>query len=124
VSGRGASDGVWRFVREHPDAWKQERLLIVALDAQEGVIGIGEVPPGALTAVRVRELFKELPFSRVEALIGLHNRPGVPRRSSARDEVLTKQLKSVATELGVPLLDHVTFCQGRYHSLLDGRRLS
>ncbi len=92
-------------------------MFVVALNAQQKIIGVGEVPLDSLTAAQLRKVFKGLPLAQAAALIGVHSQPKANPGLSAKDEAVAKQIRGIADQLGVRLLDHLIFCRGRYRSL-------
>jgi DNA repair protein RadC len=106
-------------VREPNAAWERERLLIVVLNRQQQIMAAGEIPPAGVTAARLRAVFKGVRLTQAGGLIGVHNRPGANPRSLESDAAMMRRLKRLASEFGVPLIDHVVFSRGRYHSTSD-----
>ncbi len=67
--------------------------------------------PGSAGSQAVRE--------NAAAIIVAHNHPSGDPEPSRTDLELTTRLKEAGTTLGIPLLDHVIFGDGRYVSLKE-----
>jgi DNA repair protein RadC len=119
VRDAGCATGIWWFVRQNEGGWKRERLLIVVLDQNGQILGAGEAPLATMTAVRLRGILKDIPLARAAGLVSIHNQPKTRPRLPESDTALIACLRRSAEEIGVPLLDHAVFCDGRFHSLAD-----
>lgn len=112
--------GIWRFVREDRGAWDRERLLIVVLDQTQQIVGVGEVPAATVTAEEVRRILRGIALTRAAGFVSVHSQPAGSR--SAKDAAVLRRLKTIAKEIGVPLLDHVRFRRGRCDTMTPGGR--
>ncbi|MBI5500824.1 MAG: JAB domain-containing protein [Deltaproteobacteria bacterium] len=101
---------------------RQERFVVVALDARNRPIRCHVVAVGSVAAVVVhpREVFAPLIRDRAVAAIVLHNHPsGGPVEPSVEDAEITRRLADVGRLLGIPLLDHVIVGKNGYCSMRD-----
>jgi DNA repair protein RadC len=105
-------------VREGEDAWKHERLLIMFLDEEQQIVGVGEVPAARVTAEHIRGILQNVPRARAAGFISVHGQPRVGGSGSVNDAALLKRLRTIAAEIGMPLLDHVRFRRGHCHSMV------
>jgi DNA repair protein RadC len=99
-------------------------LLVVALDAQQRVVGTGELPLADVTAVRLRQALRAMHLAHPATFIAVHHQPRASAQPSPSDWLIAERLQQAADEIGLPLLDHFLFSQGRYHSLSGRGRLS
>lgn len=121
---RSAAD-IWDMLREEAKAWDRERLLVVALDGANHVIGVETVAMGTLNSCQMhpREVFKGLILANAARFIAVHNHPSGSCAPSAEDRDVTKKLKAAGELVGIPLLDHVILGADAYHSFADAHGL-
>lgn len=99
----------------------REQFAICCLDAKHAIIGVNIVSTGSLTLsiVHPREVFKLAILLNSAALICVHNHPSGDPTPSVEDRSMTKRLKDAGELIGIALLDHVVFGEGRYFSFAD-----
>jgi DNA repair protein RadC len=114
--------GIWRFVRQPHGDWTRERLLIAVLDQDRRVVRMREVPPAHLTVPSLRRAIKGIPLARIGGLVSIHNHPRVNPRPPKSHWAIARRVQEVADALGVPVLDQLVFCRGRYHPTAHRRR--
>ena len=104
---------------------RSERFLVLALDARNRIIRHHLVAVGSLASVVVhpREVFAPLIRDRAAAAILAHNHPSGDAGPSTEDLELTKRLAEAGRLLGIPVLDHLVFGRGTYHSFRDSGAL-
>jgi DNA repair protein RadC len=120
--GRGTD--IWRLVQQQRADWMRERLLVVALDERQRVVGTGELPLTELTPVRLRGVLEAMHLTQPVTFIAVHQQARASRQPSPGDSLIAKQLRHAADEVGMPLVDHFLFSHGRYHSIFARGRLS
>jgi DNA repair protein RadC len=101
---------------------RQERFVVVALDARNRPVRCHVVAVGSVAAVvvRPREVFAPLIRDRAVAAIVLHNHPsGGPVEPSVEDTEITRRLADAGKLLGIPLLDHLVVGKKGYYSFRD-----
>ena len=83
------------------------------------------VSVGSLTAaiVHPREVFKVILLANAAAFVALHNHPSGDPAPSPEDKEITQQLQALAELLGVPLVDHIIFGDGKYVSFSERKML-
>ena len=99
-----------------------EALLVLCLDAKNGVIGAEVVYTGNVSAslVRVGELFRMAVRMNAAGLIVAHNHPSGDPTPSPDDLHLTAQALAAGRLLDIELLDHIVTGEGdTYVSLRD-----
>jgi DNA repair protein RadC len=69
--------------------------------------------------VRPAEVFREAVVQNCPQIIAVHNHPSGDPTPSADDVAVTAELALAGRSLGIELLDHVVFGQGRYVSLKE-----
>lgn len=98
--------------------WTEERFGLLALNAKGDLLADRILSQGTATACLIspREFFREaLRFGATTAL-AWHNHPSGDPTPSREDIALTRRLREVGDQLGVPLADHVVVGGDRYHS--------
>ena len=95
----------------------REHLIMLALDARNGIIGFHTVSIGTLDSslCHPREIFKAAFLMNAARIILAHNHPSGDPMPSDGDIILTKRLVKAGILLGVPVLDHIIV--GEYRSV-------
>lgn len=101
--------------------YEHEVFKCVLLTTKNEVIKVVDVSHGGLdgTLAAPREVFKQAIRENASAVILCHNHPSGDPTPSADDRALTDRLVEAGELLGVRVLDHVIFGDGRYVSLKD-----
>src|SRR3990167_2914508 len=117
----GSPAEVWAGFRDHFATLDREIFAVVILDQKHRMIGYHQVSEGCLTVtvVHPREVFKALILSNAAAFIAMHNNPSGDPTPSAEDVQLTKRLRELAELIGIRLLDHIIFGDGKYCSMQE-----
>lgn len=117
---RGAEDVAKLLMNDYKDA-EQEIFKAVLLNAKNMVLRVVEVSSGGLdaTLAQPRDVFRLAVRESAHSVIVCHNHPSGDPEPSRDDIALTKRLDEAATLLGIRLLDHVIFGDGRYVSLKE-----
>lgn len=104
---------------------EREHFVLLALNAKHRPIGLHTVSIGTLTAsmVHPREVWKAALLLNAAAVILAHNHPSGDPTPSQDDLVLTTRLADCGNLLGIQVLDHLVFGDGRYWSMADHGRL-
>lgn len=106
------------------DAFSQELVIVLTLDAKNRPLGVSVIHQGGRTAsiVDVSEVLRPVLMLDGVGFILLHNHPsGIPE-PSPEDLDITKRVHTAAQHLGTPLLDHIVLAAGAgeaYFSFLD-----
>lgn len=100
--------------------YRQEVVKAVFLNTKHEVIRIKDVFMGGLSSsvVHPRELFAEGILNGAAAVIICHNHPSGDPAPSLRDIETTKRLIDAGELLGIPVLDHLVFGEGKWESIL------
>lgn len=98
-----------------------EKFGILALNAQNQIVGLHIIGIGGLDAVHVhpREVFKAAMMNNAHAIIAFHNHPSGDPKPSVEDVAMTLKLKKAGEVLGISLLDHVIVGEKGYRSLKE-----
>ena len=117
---RGSGE-VWAGFRDHFALCDREVFALLILDNKHRMVGYHQVAEGSLTAsiVHPREVFKALVLSNAAAFICMHNHPSGDPTPSKEDIEITRRLRELADLIGIRLLDHVVFGDGRFVSFVD-----
>lgn len=101
-------------------SYTQEVLMVLALDAQNRLIGkkIVFVGTANMGLVHPREIFKYAIECNAVNIILAHNHPSGELRPSKEDIAATKRMKSAGEVMGITLLDHVIIGNG-YHGIIQ-----
>jgi len=104
----------------------RERMVVLLLDAQLGLIGVHEVSVGTLSAslAHPREVFRAaLLTPGTASMILVHNHPSGDPTPSPEDLRLTRQLAEAGRLLDIRIHDHLIVGDGtdRYISIAETR---
>lgn len=104
---------------------RQERFVVVALDARNRIIARHVAAVGSLAAciVHPREVFAPLIHDRAASTILVHNHPSGDPTPSPEDVELTERLAKAGRLLGIIVLDHLVVGRDGYYSFRDADRL-
>ncbi|HOV73231.1 MAG TPA: DNA repair protein RadC [Candidatus Hydrogenedentes bacterium] len=98
-----------------------EQFKCLLLNTKNDVVKIVDVASGSLDHVEAvpRDVFRQAVRDGVARVIVCHNHPSGDPEPSRDDLAITKRLVESGHMLGVSLLDHVIFGDGRYVSLAE-----
>jgi DNA repair protein RadC len=98
-----------------------EEFKSLLLNTKHEVLKISEISRGGLdsTAAMPRDVFRQAVREGASAVIVCHNHPSGDPEPSRDDIALTKRLAEAADIIGVSMLDHVVFGDGRYVSFKE-----
>ena len=104
---------------------KQERFIVVALDARNRIIAKHLVAVGSLAVciVAPREVFGPLIRDRAAAAILVHCHPSGDPTPSPEDIELTERLAKAGQMLGIIVLDHIVIGKEGYYSFRDAGKI-
>lgn len=87
----------------------REAFVTVSLATDSSVLGVEEVARGSVGGVDVhpREIFKAPILLGASGIILAHNHPSGSQVASQEDLELTRRMKKVGQDMGMPILDHV-----------------
>ena len=99
----------------------QEHFLVLSLNGAHEVLRLRVISQGILdrTLVHPREVFADPLAERAAAVICAHNHPSGCPEPSDEDRRLTLRLRESGDLLGIPMLDHIIFCESGYYSFLE-----
>lgn len=111
----------YQFVRDGLEEAKEERFVVLLLDAKGFVLRQDTVSIGTLsrTLVHPREVFYPAIRHKAASLIAVHNHPSGDPSPSAEDLTLTKRLIEAGAVVGIPLHDHLVIGKGSFVSLRE-----
>ena len=117
---RSPSDVYRHFHPSLRDA-RQERFVVVLLDARQRVLRSEVVSQGTLTAslVHPREVFRPALRDAAAALVLVHNHPSGDPTPSAEDREVTSRLAKAGELLGIRVVDHVVVAERGFCSLRE-----
>jgi DNA repair protein RadC len=117
---RSPSDVYRHFHPSLRDA-RQERFVVVLLDARQRVLRSEVISQGTLTAslVHPREVFRPALRDAAAALVLVHNHPSGDPTPSAEDREVTARLASAGEILGIRVVDHVVVAERGFCSLRE-----
>jgi len=101
--------------------YETEHFKSLLLNAKHEVLKIVDVSQGGIdgTAALPRDVFRQAIREGAVAVIVCHNHPSGDPEPSRSDVVLTKRLVEAGLLLGIALLDHIVFGDGRHVSLKE-----
>ena len=118
-----AADAAAIFHAALPKEQKEERVYVLPLDTNGKVlakpipVSVGHIDGTA--RVDQGAIFREALKAGAEEIIVAHNHPSGDPTPSKADIAATKELKDLASRLGVLLLDHIILGGGVHVSLLE-----
>ena len=99
------------FTTVEGDMIEQEKLVVVALGRQRGIVDTAVLTVGsdAHTIVDTKQVFRwALTRKRpVSAIILLHNHPSGDSTPSAMDRIVTRRVRDAGDLLGIEVTDHI-----------------
>ena len=94
-----------------PKEQNEERVFALPLDANGKMLAkpilVSVGHEDGTTAIDAGAIFREALASRAEEIIVAHNHPSGDPTPSKADVAATKELKDLASRLGVVLIDHI-----------------
>ena len=105
---------------------KDEKLLLLCLDAKKSVISCINLGSGVVNAVdvNVRKVVENAVRHRANTVILAHNHPGGVALPSREDERLTIEISAALKLVGIPLVDHIIVAGDDYVSFADSGMMS
>lgn len=100
---------------------KDEKLLLLCLDAKKSVIACVNLGSGVVNAVdvNVRKVVENAVRHRASSVILAHNHPGGVALPSREDERITIDIAAALKLVGIPLEDHIIVAGDDYVSFAD-----
>lgn len=116
-----SSQDVADFLMVHYKECETEQFKCLLLNTKNEVLRVAEVSDGGLDATMAlpRDVFRRAVREGAPAVIVTHNHPSGDPEPSRDDIALTKRLSEAAGVLGIRMLDHIVFGDGRYVSLKE-----
>jgi DNA repair protein RadC len=101
--------------------YETEHFKSILLNTKHEVLGVEDVSRGTIdqTLAAPGDVFRRAVREGATAIIVAHNHPSGNPEPSRADLQLTKNLAEAGELLGIPLLDHIVFGDGRYISLKE-----
>ena len=100
---------------------KEEKLMMLCLDAKKSVITCVNLGSGVVNAVdiKIRKVVENAVRNRASSVILAHNHPGGIALPSREDERITKEIAAALKLVGIPLDDHIIVAGEDYVSFAD-----
>jgi len=97
----------------------QEEFVAIFLDTKNKVLAVETIFRGSLNAsiVHPREVFRQAIRRSAAALLVAHNHPSGDPTPSREDIDVTRRLVEAGKIIGIPVLDHVVFGDGKTISM-------
>ena len=101
--------------------YETEHFKSVLLNIKNEVLGVEDVSRGSVneTLAAPSDVFRRAVREGASGVIVAHNHPSGNPEPSQADITLTRRLSEAGDVLGIKLLDHVVFGDGRYVSLQE-----
>ena len=99
----------------------RERFVVFWLDSSNKVLGLEIISEGTLNSspVHAREVFRGAIVSTASSIVVAHNHPSNSLEASTEDIAITKKLVDSGELLGIPVEDHIIFCNQGYFSFRE-----
>jgi DNA repair protein RadC len=113
--------GVYSMMKEMLDSVAQEEFWVLCCNVKNQVVAASRVSQGTLDAslVHPRDVFSRAILANAASIVLIHNHPSGDPEPSAEDIALTRRFADAGDMLGIVVLDHVVFGDGRYVSLAE-----
>ena len=100
---------------------KEEKLLLLCLDAKKSVISCVSLGSGVINAVdvNVRKVVENAVRNRASSVLLAHNHPSGVALPSREDERITREIASALKLVGIPLDDHIIVAGDDFVSFAD-----
>lgn len=117
---KGSRDG-YMLVARYLEGLNHEEAYMLCLNKGNKVLAVRRVSEGGdeATIMDAKKVFRMAIECRASAIMVAHNHPSGTLRPSQADIDLTKRLKAVGDQLGMPLVDHIIVSDEGYFSFLD-----
>jgi DNA repair protein RadC len=101
----------------------KEHYYVMHLDARSRIKLVELVSMGTLTSslVHPRETFRRAVIAGTASIIVAHNHPSGEVDPSDEDTKVTRALHDAGNILGISLLDHIIFAEGKFFSFKENR---
>lgn len=111
----------YQIVRGELQDATQERLLALALDTKNRVLGICEVSRGGLNAATVdlRVIYRFALLSNAASIILAHNHPSGEPTPSPEDILITREIIEAGRILDIDVLDHIVVGHNQFRSIRE-----
>lgn len=127
------ADAASLFRAAMPKVQREERVFVLPLDGSGKVLAkpilVSVGSEDGTTTIDAGAIFREALKAGAEEIIVAHNHPSGDLTPSKADIASTKELKALASRLGVPLVDHIIMGSsgpasgGEFVSLAESGRL-
>jgi DNA repair protein RadC len=99
----------------------REQVWVLLLDARHRPISVETVAVGSVNSSRLtpRDVFAPALRAGSSGLVVAHNHPSGDPSPSRADRLVTEALRSAATLIGVPMLDHIIVAARGHHSFRE-----
>lgn len=100
---------------------KRETFRIILLDKGHAVIKEVSLGEGTVDqmAIHPREVVRQVINAEASAVVLAHNHPSGRCEPSREDREITAKIKTILSELGVAVLDHLIIARGAYYSFRE-----
>jgi DNA repair protein RadC len=100
----------------------REEVWVLLLDARHRPIAVETVAVGSVNSSRLtpRDVLAPALRAGASALVVAHNHPSGDASPSRADRLVTEALRSAATLVGIPVLDHIIVAARAHHSFREG----
>ena len=100
---------------------QREQVWVLTLDARHRPMGCETVAVGGLNSSRLvpRDVLAPVLRAGAAAFVVAHNHPSGDSTPSRADRVVTEALRSAASLVGVPMLDHIVVAARGHHSFRE-----
>ena len=112
---------VMQFMRTLKIDADKEHFHALHISARNRLLSVDLVSVGTLTAslVHPRELFRKAIIAGCAGIVITHNHPSGDTRPSPEDRSTTRRIVQAGKILGIPVLDHVIWCESGYFSFKE-----
>jgi DNA repair protein RadC len=98
---------------------QKEHLYLLSLNSRSRLLAKDLITVGTIneTLLSPREVFRQAFMRNAVSMIIAHNHPSNDPTPSTEDIEITQKLSDVASEMGIPLLDHLVIAEDSYVSM-------
>lgn len=99
----------------------QETFVVLALNTKNQILSRKEIFKGSVNTaiVHPREVFRYALNKAAASIIVAHQHPSGDPSPSREDIDVTKRLRQVGEEIGIPLIDHIIVGKNKFYSMKE-----
>lgn len=116
-----SAEDVFRAYQAELSTSEQETFWVLLMNQRNRVLRTLQVAKGSINRCPItpQDVFAPALREKAVRMILMHNHPSGDPTPSLEDRSLTRRFQHIASLLGIEILDHIVFGEGRYVSFAD-----